>query len=242
MINRRDFILTGTFAALPFTACGARPVGLPGAKAAEPAAPIYTMVYDERFADSVAFAGEARRLGLRATGIHGDVTALWYDDLYHRWRQGPAAIAGLTTANALFCLETLGNDVGLRRVLKAEHRGQPGRLDIEHRLEGPAALLRSHALEDSGPLWARRMAHLAVRCPATREGRVDGRAVSIGSSPQAADHPVLVSWVLAPTRRASLQPGQSQGRLDSAAAVIFPLECEARESVPEIQSYRTLRA
>jgi hypothetical protein len=51
----------------------------------------------------------------------GDMTRFWYDDLYHRWRQGPAAIAGLTGHGPLFCLERLGWEQRLRVEILREY-------------------------------------------------------------------------------------------------------------------------
>lgn len=42
------------------------------------------------------------------------LAALWYHDLYFRWRRGPAAIAGMTGEDSLFCLDLLARDAGLR--------------------------------------------------------------------------------------------------------------------------------
>jgi hypothetical protein len=190
MVNRRDFIAAGA-AALPM----ASSLGLLTAGA--PIAALYAVVHDDRFADSQAFAREARRLGLRARLVRGDVTALWYDDLYHRWKQGPAAIAGLTSASTFFCLETLAMDAGLRRVLHVEHHPVAG--GVAHRLDGPARLLRHAALEECGPAWGLRMAQLAARCPASRAGRMQTTATS---ATPAAERQTLITWVMAPLDRA----------------------------------------
>jgi len=193
MANRREFMVAGAVAA-----GGASLLGAGAAEASQPLADLYTVVYDERFPDSVAFAAQARRQGLRVSAIRGDVTRLWYDDLYHRWKKGPAAIAGLTAPDALFCLETLGNDAGLRRVLKVEHRAGAG--GVEHRLEGPARLLQQASLDACGGAWAGRMAQLAGRCPAVRAGRIETVSASEGATLRT-DYPSLVSWVLAPVKR-----------------------------------------
>jgi len=74
--------------------------------------PLHKAVFDERFPSSVAFARAWHRLGAPVHGIRGDVTSLWYDDLYHAWKRGPFALAGMTTAESLFCLETLARDAG----------------------------------------------------------------------------------------------------------------------------------
>ena len=83
-------------------------------------APIYKVLYDTRFAASVAFARRAAARGLAVHAMAGDMTRFWYDDLYHRWRQGPAAIAGLTANGALFCLERLAWDQRMRVVYRNE--------------------------------------------------------------------------------------------------------------------------
>jgi hypothetical protein len=199
MANRREFMVAGALAA------GAAPIAhAEGVAAAIPErnADLYTVVYDERFPDSVAFARRARVQGLRVSAIQGDITRLWYDDLYHRWKMGPAAIAGLTAADAFFCLEMFGADAGLRRVLKVEHRAGAG--GVEHRMEGPAPLLREASLADCGPAWPARMAQLAARCPASRARRIETVAATAGETLQG-DYPALVSWVLAPVKRAPLR-------------------------------------
>ena len=55
----------------------------------------------------------------------GDMTRFWYDDLYHRWRQAPVAIAGLTAHGALFCLERLAWEKRMRVVYRREHSPEP---------------------------------------------------------------------------------------------------------------------
>ena len=79
------------------------------------------MVYDTRFPASVAFARRAAARGFALHAIAGDMTRFWYDDLYHRWRAGPAAIAGLTAHGALFCLERLAWEQRMRVVHRREH-------------------------------------------------------------------------------------------------------------------------
>jgi hypothetical protein len=192
MSNRREFIVTGM--------AGAGAVALPSfAWSAEPPARLYAVIYDQRFPDSVAFARKARSLGHNARAIAGEVTALWYDDLHHRWKDGPAAIAGMTTAEAFFCLETLGNDAGLRRVLHVEHR--PVGRGVEHRTDGPARLLKPAALGASGGGWSERMAQIVAQCPASRRDRAQDVCLS-RSMTDSPTRPMLISWVLAPLRLA----------------------------------------
>ena len=82
--------------------------------------PLYKVIFDERFPASVAFANQVKWEGLPVHGIRGDITTLWFHDLDLRWKQGPAAIAGLTDANALFCLDLLARDKGMRVQARTE--------------------------------------------------------------------------------------------------------------------------
>lgn len=83
---------------------------------------LYKVLFDQRFAGSREFGREARDLGHPVHGFNGDITDIWYRDLRPRWQQGPAAIAGLTAHGALFCLERLAWDTGMRVTHRAEQR------------------------------------------------------------------------------------------------------------------------
>ena len=74
----------------------------------------YKAIFDERFPASVAFARAWQRHDVPVHGIRGDVTALWYHDLHFAWKNAPVEIAGMTTKESLFCLETLARDAGHR--------------------------------------------------------------------------------------------------------------------------------
>ncbi len=145
MTNRRDLLKIGlAAAALPVAARAA---------IVEPEAsgvPVYKVLYDTRFEPSVAFARRAADGGLASHAMSGDVTPFWYDDLYHRWKQAPAAIAGLTAHGALFCLERLAWDQRMRVVYRGEHSvARDG--SITHRFQGRTGLLPSAAADAA---WA----------------------------------------------------------------------------------------
>ena len=117
MASRREFLQAGLAASvLPIAASA----GESAPEALDKAPSFYKVVFDERFPASVAFAGEMKKLGMPVHGIKGDITDLWYYDLYERWKQGPVAIAGLTAHGALFCLERLAWDHGMRVVYRAD--------------------------------------------------------------------------------------------------------------------------
>jgi hypothetical protein len=126
MASRREFLQAGIAASmLPLAASAAiDPAGQPNAEAL----PFYKVIFDERFPASVAFGGRMKRQGAAVHAIQGDITDLWFHDLDARWKQGPAAIAGMTAHGALFCLERLAWDHGMRVVYRLEHAASPDSL------------------------------------------------------------------------------------------------------------------
>jgi len=130
MTNRRDFVrrlaLT-TLGAPAFTTALARDV--PDASRARKSFPHLAPVLaiaDRSFFASVEFADEAARHGVDVRGFDGDVAALWLGEIEPKLRSGGMALAGLTGAGVLFCLETLARDHGCGVVFSAE-RPQGGR-------------------------------------------------------------------------------------------------------------------
>ena len=163
--------------------------------------PLYKVLYDTRFAASVAFARRAAARGLAVHAMAGDMTRFWYDDLYHRWRQGPAAIAGLTAHGALFCLERLAWDQRMRVVFRGEHALAADGC-VAHRFDGPAQLLPTPRPRRADAAWAAALADVVAECPRDRGvhgiGKRTDRRVPATRRPAEA----LFSWVIAPVRRA----------------------------------------
>lgn len=191
MPSRRELLKAGLAAsALPLAAsagfAGSAPV------------PLYKVLYDTRFAASVVFAERAAARGLAVLGMDGDVTRVWYHDLYHRWRQAPAAIAGLTAHGALFCLERLAWDQGLRVVYRGEHSAA---LDgIAHRLDGPTPMLSVAAAAAADTSWSAALADVVAGCPRERTQRHTSMLVTRHAGSAPATEP-LFSWVIAPVMR-----------------------------------------
>lgn len=202
MANRREFLQAGlTALAVPLAARAALSPAL-SAWAGEPSpTPLYKVIFDERFAACRAFASEAKRLGAPIHGIRGDVTDVWFNDLYAQWKKGPAAIAGLTAHGAIFCLERLAWDQRMRVVFRGEHAyGSDGRL--EHVLSAPPGVLRQAAgLGESGLEWASRIASVVVRFSADR-ARAETVNIATALAKRGDDPEYLVSWVIAPARSA----------------------------------------
>jgi hypothetical protein len=81
---------------------------------------LYAVLCDERFGESVTFAGDMSKRGTLVTRFRGDITEFWYRDLSQLWKVDPVAIAGVTTHGPLFCLERWGWDHGLRVVQRED--------------------------------------------------------------------------------------------------------------------------
>jgi hypothetical protein len=120
VISRRKILQRGIAATtLPLVA-GWVPSQTASARALEHNA-LYKVLIDSRFSAARAFGREARWGGEVVHEFQGDITSVWYEDLHPRWKKSPAAIAGLTAHGALFCLERLSWDVGMRVVHRTEH-------------------------------------------------------------------------------------------------------------------------
>ena len=201
MTDRRTFLKTGiTALALPTIARNAfsLPLAIPSEKPSYIVP--YKVVYDERFPDSVAFAREAGKLGAATHGIKGDVTDLWYNDLYHEWKKGPAAIMGMTTNDALFCLQILAQDQRMRVVFHVDHNYLSDNR-IEHVITG--SLQTPHELADLanvGPAWNIRMSNVVMQYPEERSKPTETRIVTKLDRP-VTDQQSLVTWVIAPIKK-----------------------------------------
>ena len=140
---------------------------------------------------------------MRVYPVHamaGDVTPFWYDDLYHRWRQEPVAIAGLTAHGALFCLERLAWEQRMRVVYRGEHAAAGG--TIAHRFEGPAQLAAAAAEATAGVAWAAALADVVAECPRGRAQRGTARSLTALIDDGTVPSEPLFSWVIAPVPRA----------------------------------------
>jgi hypothetical protein len=198
MTSRREFLKAGLAAwALHVTAARAD-IAAPDPTVA--AVSIYKVLYDTRFPASVAFAHRAAARGLAVHAMAGDMTRFWYDDLYHRWRQEPAAIAGLTAHGAVFCLERLAWDQRMRVVYRGEHAPAAAGC-VAHRFEGPASVTSAAAAATAEAAWPAALADVLVECPI---GRVQRHAAqsSTAAATRAPSSEVLFSWVIAPVPRA----------------------------------------
>ena len=201
MTDRRTFLKTGiTALALPTIARNAFSLPLAIPSEAQSYVTPYKVIYDDRFQDSIVFAQESNKLGAAVHAIRGDVTDLWYNDLYHEWKKGPAAIMGMTTEDALFCLQILAQDQRMHVVFRVEHNYLPDNR-IEHLITGTSHV--PHEMEDLanvGPAWNIRMSNVVMHYPDQRTKAAETRIVTRLDRKVTGQQP-LVTWVIAPIKK-----------------------------------------
>jgi len=213
MTNRREFLQIGVSAsAWPLLSRVAHAAGI---ERPAPAIRIAAVVYDIRFTESVAFGERSAALGLVSRPIKGDVTRLWYREIYHQWQREPAAIAGLTAHGAMFCFAELARDVRMRMVFRAEHGG-PGQ-ETAHHVTGPLSMLDSAIAACRTTAFGASLAEVVARCPAGRHEIASAaiardralrlsaaaeRARAGGGNQEPADD-ALYTWVIAPAMPAA---------------------------------------
>ncbi len=201
MSSRRHFLQVGiTASALPFALTNLQALPRSPAGAAAPANELpgrifYKVIVDDRIPESLRFGQRMREMGSAVHAISGDVTDLWFHDLFAQWTKEPVAIAGLTEHGPLFCLERLAWDHRMRVVYRAEHRFDGD--CVLHEITGPEAVIRRSAdLGSEGVDWTTHAARLVGRCQNGRSPTAVARAVT-HVAPAGAREPLL-SWVIAP--------------------------------------------
>ncbi len=105
-MNRRSFMVRG--AALS----GIAWVGREAHAGNAARSPFDMIVVDRRFAAARAFALEVAVNLELVRHIDGDITQLWYDDLFHRWSRDDVRIAGCTLETAAVQLGHFARDRG----------------------------------------------------------------------------------------------------------------------------------
>jgi hypothetical protein len=200
MTSRRGFI-QGSVAMATAGALGTVAVSLGSPNLLKP----HAVVVDQRFAESVEFGRTLALLGAHTYAMRGDVTDVWYSQLYPLWKTGGAAVAGLTGSGVLFCLERLAWDHGLRVVHRGSHEpfGDDG---IQHAMLGaadPGAMQRQTAGRTTpwATALARSISRMESPCRAVPTGLALRPSCATRRMDPGADS-ALFSWVIAPPARA----------------------------------------
>jgi hypothetical protein len=200
-MNRRKFCLSSLATAITGAAVGAGSLRA-GETAAPPAAvsnlsvQLYKFVYDGRYPAARAFGTAAAyaRSTAGTVAIAGDVTALWSRDLRAVWCAGGGAIAGMTTARTLLCLEQLAHDHWMRVAIRVEHVSPEGH-QATHRLSAAEPMIARIRPALAGANWAAKLPAALATCE-----DLDGACVTsvIGSTRALARaDEMLVSFVIA---------------------------------------------
>lgn len=201
-VSRRKFV-TGCLASAGIAAAAAPPTALAFASVAMSPSALQLALFDTRFPAAVAFSRGMVRRGVALAPFHGDVTAVWFEQLDPRWRRESISVAGMTAPSTLFCLEQLAWDHGLRVAFRGTH--DPAPLGgMTHLLEAAADRrqdLMSHFSEDRA--WAAQVAdHIAsISEPAPAfPSRPESRSMSrlLTGASRYDGETKLVSWLIAP--------------------------------------------
>jgi hypothetical protein len=180
-LSRRDFV-TGCLASAGIAAALAPHAAVASAYPAAGHSALRLGLFDSRFPAAVAFSRAMARRGVALAPIHGDVTAVWFEQLDPLWRRESIRVAGMTTASTLFCLEQLAWDHGLRVAFRGTH--EPAPLGEERAW---AVQVADHIASISEPSSA---------FPSRREARSEARLRTAASRNDCQTS--LVSWLIAP--------------------------------------------
>lgn len=151
-------------------------------------------VFDERYVESVACASAAHAGGCIGRAISGDVTRFWTEDLWPLWQQARVPIAGLTDEPALFCLERLAWDYGMRVVFYTNHQRRANGT-IEHRWMTSREQQR---FEGGGDHWPAEMAAVLTGFRGGADSSCRPTFVMGATACSEQDPEPLVSWIIAP--------------------------------------------
>jgi hypothetical protein len=158
-------------------------------------APLAAVIVDSRHAPASDFGTRAAVQGIPVRAIEGDITYVWQTELSALWKAGPGAIAGLTERPALFLLERLAWDHGLRVAFEAEHR--PDRHGYAaHRVRRTADPNLALELEAAGRSWPHALADALVADDRVRSA--DFRPTDAGLAAHGGEPTPLLSWIIAP--------------------------------------------
>lgn len=165
--------------------------------------PLNLALFDTRFPAAHAFARALAIRGVTLAPFDGDVTPVWFEQLDPVWRQYPLTVAGLTTEGALFCLEQLAWDNGMRVAYRGVHSAS-AEGGTDHVLE--ASVHRSRDVQgrlSGAQPWPAQVADIIANIdeavsafPSDAQNRSRATYRTRSRSDRTASR--LVSWLIAP--------------------------------------------
>jgi hypothetical protein len=192
MVNRRGVLkigaatMAGALARMPDSGLNLSPTRAPIA--------FQRAIFDERFAECRGFGAQLHSAGVRTSAIRGDVAKLWYDDLRAHLRETRLPVAGFTDRAALFCLEELSRDVGMRVIFRADHLIDQNRR-TQHTAAGqPSLVLVTHSLPHEAG-FGRAIAVLFSQFDSSEPRHPSAQKRTGPFSPK--NKTALVSWLIA---------------------------------------------
>ncbi|MCP5144195.1 MAG: hypothetical protein H6978_05175 [Gammaproteobacteria bacterium] len=203
MTNRRDF-LRSTVAVSASSAAASATTLVSGSVFAEAGAPIplAATVIDARHDAARRFGTEAEARGIQQHTIVGNITDVWQHHLARLWRSSDqvVAVAGLTEGPALFVLERLAWDHGLRVVFEAEHAWAPHGT-VDHRVMRSTDNRLPFDLRQAGQHWPVLLVQSLLAEAAAPVRQYHPTAVGMAAYPGEAAK--LYSWIIAPRTAAA---------------------------------------
>lgn len=159
-------------------------------------APDIAVLYDHRHAAARGFRLRAAQWHVPVHGMHGDITDLWQNHFRTAWKSNPTPLAGLTERPALFLLEQLGYEHGMRVLFQAEHESS-GKGRWTHRILRTSMPGLQRQLEAAGLAWPAVLADQLLTAPrdvASKEITPTGASMAASLN----EPTKLLSWLIAP--------------------------------------------
>lgn len=153
------------------------------------------LIVDARYPQARAFglSASARIAALR--DINGDITQLWQSELQKAWSRHQLPVAGLTERPALFLLEHLGWQHGMRVVFEAEHTPRDEAL-FSHRVLRSGDQHLEQDLNTAGVHWTDVLAEALLDGARTRSTNLMPSGAAMYEHRGEAEK--LYSWIIAP--------------------------------------------
>lgn len=156
-----------------------------------------SVLYDHRHREARDFRFRAAHLHAPISGtLDGDITELWQNYFSVAWKEKPAPLAGVTERPALFMLEQLGWQYGMRVFFLAEHELLKNGRWAHHIVRTSTPGIKGR-LESAGDTWPIVLADQLLVAPqevVSKDITPSGAAMAASLN----EPTKLYSWIIAP--------------------------------------------